>query len=77
MPQKAKSQYTNGADIGCLSQMESQGYVFKNDSGVHKSCLEILKEHFIIALRLRVWVNLKDKWLNNNDVATMSHAPIT
>jgi arabinogalactan endo-1,4-beta-galactosidase len=72
-PRKANCQFANGADIGWLSQMESQGYIFINDSGLQKSCLEILKEHDINALRFRVWVNPKDKWCGKRDVATMSH----
>jgi len=72
LPQKAKSQFANGADIGWLSQMDSQGYVFINDSGVQKSCLEILKEHNINALRFRVWVNPQNGWCGKKEVATMS-----
>jgi arabinogalactan endo-1,4-beta-galactosidase len=72
LPQKANCQFANGTDIGWLSQMESQGYVFLNDSGVQKSCMDILREHNINALRFRVWVNPKDKWCGKKDVVTMS-----
>jgi len=72
-PREVYSQFANGADIGWLSQMEAQGYVFNNGSGVQKNCLEILKEKGINALRFRVWVNPTGKYCNKKDVAYMSH----
>jgi len=68
-----KAQFAKGADIGWLSQMETQGYIFKNDSGVQENCLQILKEHGINALRFRVWVNPSGKYCNKKDVAYMAH----
>lgn len=73
LPLIASAQFANGADIGWLSQMESQNCIFINDSGKQESCLEILKEHHINSLRFRVWVNPQSKWCNKNDVATMAH----
>jgi arabinogalactan endo-1,4-beta-galactosidase len=49
--------FANGADVSWLPQMEAQGYKFYDDSGVQKDCLQILKEHGIDSIRLRVWVN--------------------
>ncbi|MGD0038104.1 MAG: glycosyl hydrolase 53 family protein [Bacteroidota bacterium] len=72
-PQDVHSQFANGADIGWLSQMEAQGYVFNNDSGVPENCLVILKEHGINALRFRVWVNPAGGWCGKKDVAYMAH----
>jgi arabinogalactan endo-1,4-beta-galactosidase len=72
-PQEIYSQFANGADIGWLSQMEAQGYVFNNGSGVQENCLVVLKEHGINALRFRVWVNPTGKYCNKKDVAYMSH----
>lgn len=72
-PQEVYSQFANGADIGWLSQMESQGYKFNNDSGVQENCLAILKEHGMNALRFRVWVNPTGGWCGKKDVATMAH----
>lgn len=46
-----------GADVSWLPQMEAQGVVFYDDFGVRKDCLQILKEHGINSVRLRVWVN--------------------
>jgi arabinogalactan endo-1,4-beta-galactosidase len=72
-PHEVHSQFANGADIGWLSQMESAGYVFYNDSGIQKNCLEILKENGINALRFRVWVNPVGGWCGKKDVAMMAH----
>jgi arabinogalactan endo-1,4-beta-galactosidase len=72
-PQDIRSQFANGADIGWLSEMESEGYVFVNDSGVQKNCLEILEEHGINALRFRVWVNPGTEWCSKKGVAYMAH----
>lgn len=46
-----------GADVSWLQQMEARGYKFYDDNGVQKDCLQILKEHGIDSIRLRVWVN--------------------
>jgi arabinogalactan endo-1,4-beta-galactosidase len=37
--------------------MEATGYKFYDSSGVQKDCLQILKDHGINTVRLRVWVN--------------------
>lgn len=49
--------FANGADVSWLPQMEAKGYKFYDDNGVQKDCLQILKEHGINSIRLRVWVN--------------------
>jgi arabinogalactan endo-1,4-beta-galactosidase len=68
-----RAQFANGADIGWLSQMEAQGYVFKDNSGVQRNCLDILKSKGINALRFRVWVNPSSKYCSKQDVAYMAH----
>ncbi len=71
--QVIKAQFANGADVGWLSQMEYYKYVFKDDSGNQKNCLEILKEKGINALRFRVWVNPTGNFCGKRDVAYMAH----
>lgn len=73
LSQQVKAQFANGADIGWLSEMEARGYVFKDNSGIQKNCLEILKEKGINALRFRVWVNPTGKYCGKKDVAYMAH----
>ena len=53
----AKAQFVKGADVGWLSQMEATDYKFYDSLGTEKKCLQILKEHGINTMRLRVWVN--------------------
>ncbi|MBB3188038.1 glycoside hydrolase family 53 protein [Microbacter margulisiae] len=52
-----KAQFVRGADIGWLQQMEATGYKFYDSDGIQKNCLQILKNHGINTVRLRVWVN--------------------
>ncbi len=72
-PKEVKAQFANGADVGWLSQMENSGYVFKDNSGVQKNCLEILKEKGINSLRFRVWVNPSGNYCNKRDVVHMAY----
>ncbi len=69
---QAKAQFANGADVSWLSEMEHYGYVFKDNSGVQKDCLEILKEKGINALRFRVWVNPANGYCGKKDVVRMA-----
>ena len=46
-----------GADIGFLSQLESQGVEWVDDNGNTRDALELLKEKGVNAVRLRVFVN--------------------
>jgi arabinogalactan endo-1,4-beta-galactosidase len=69
----ARAQFANGADIGWLSQMEAQGVIFKDNSGVQRNCLDILKSKGINALRFRVWVNPRSVYCSKKDVAYMAH----
>ena len=70
---EANAQFANGADVSWLSEMENDGYVFKDNSGVQKNCLEILKEKGINALRFRVWVNPQNGYNGIKDVANKSY----
>lgn len=71
-PGTAGAQFAGGADIGWLSQMEAQGYVFKDNAGVQGNCLDILRGKGITALRFRVWVNPSGKYCSKADVAYMA-----
>ncbi len=54
---KASAAFACGADVSWLPQMEAKGYKFYDDNGVQKDCLQILKEHGMDSIRIRVWVN--------------------
>jgi arabinogalactan endo-1,4-beta-galactosidase len=72
----AKAQFSKGADIGWLQQMEATGYKFYDSTGVQKDCLEILKDKGINTVRLRVWVKPSDNKINGhcskNEVIAMA-----
>ncbi|MGK9475737.1 glycosyl hydrolase 53 family protein [Melioribacter sp. OK-6-Me] len=69
---KALAQFANGADVGWLSEMEAYHYIFRDNSGNQKDCLQILKEKGINALRFRVWVNPSNKYCSKSDVTYMA-----
>lgn len=62
--------FAKGADIGWLSEMESKGIKFYDNSGAQKDCIELLKSKGINSIRLRVWVNpaATGNWCNAADV---------
>lgn len=49
--------FANGADVGWLPQMEATGFKFYDDDKTEQDCLQILKDHGIDSIRLRMWVN--------------------
>jgi arabinogalactan endo-1,4-beta-galactosidase len=62
----AKAQFVKGADVGWLSQMEATNYKFYDSLGAEKNCLQILKDHGINTIRLRVWVNPSSDRINGH-----------
>ncbi|PMD92303.1 arabinogalactan endo-1,4-beta-galactosidase [Siphonobacter sp. BAB-5405] len=58
--------FAKGADVGWLQQMEATGYVFYNEQGKPQDCLEILRDHGINSIRLRVFVNPNDDKINGH-----------
>lgn len=64
----AAETFARGADVSWISEMEGAGYVWYNDSGLQQDVLQILKDHGIDAIRLRVWVNPPGGWNGIDDV---------
>ena len=64
--------FAKGADIGWLSEMEAAGVPFYDNDGTAKDCLQILKDHGINSIRLRVWVNPASNWCGKDDVVAMA-----
>ena len=67
-PNPTASFYAKGADIGWLTEMESQGKKFYDATGQEKDCIQLLKDLGINSIRLRVWVNPTNGWNNASDV---------
>ena len=63
---KSHAQFVRGADIGWLSQMEATGYKFYDSTGTQRDCLQILKDHGINTVRLRVFVNPSTDKINGH-----------
>ncbi|WP_185235318.1 glycosyl hydrolase 53 family protein [Teredinibacter franksiae] len=59
--------FTKGADVSWLTEMEANGYRFYDDNGTERDLFEILKEHGMDSIRLRVWVNPNGGWSGISD----------
>lgn len=62
--------FAKGADVSWLTEMESAGRKFYNNTGAEQDCMVILKSLGINTVRLRVWVNPANGWNNKADVVT-------
>ena len=60
--------FAKGADVSWLTEMEAAGRKFYNDQGEEADLFDILKDHGINAIRLRVWVNPEGGWNGTADV---------
>lgn len=72
---EVSADFIKGADISTLIDMEKSGFVFKDENGNPKDCLQILKDNGVNYIRLRLWNDPKDENGNyygagNNDLAT-------
>lgn len=52
--------FAKGADVSWLPQMEAAGFFFRDADGQARDCLQILKDHGMDTIRLRVFVNPSD-----------------
>ena len=59
--------FTKGADVSWITEMEASNYAFYNDSGNQQDLFQILKDHGMDAIRLRVWVDPDGGWNNIED----------
>ncbi|MER2492879.1 ricin-type beta-trefoil lectin domain protein [Catenovulum sediminis] len=60
--------FAKGADVGWLSEMEYYGTQFYNDAGQEQDVIQILKDHGMDSIRLRVWVDPEGGWNGIDDV---------
>lgn len=60
-----------GADVSWMTEMESEGFTWKDNAGNTKELLPLLKEYQLDAIRLRVWVDPSisgaNGWCDIND----------
>jgi arabinogalactan endo-1,4-beta-galactosidase len=67
-PVASAQTFAKGADVSWITQMEASGYRWQNDNGTQQDLLQILKDHGMNSIRLRVWVNPAGGWNGVNDV---------
>lgn len=69
-PAFADSDFTLGADISWLTEMESKGNKLYNYNGEERETTALMKEMGLNAVRLRVWVNPSEhgNWCNKEDL---------
>lgn len=70
---EASTPFAYGADIGWMKQMEDGGVSWVDDNGKPADSLQILKDHGINSVRLRVFVNPPSDyyWLKDGTTWTM------
>ena len=64
----SSSSFAYGSDVSWVTQMESSGYKWYNNSGVQQDLFTILAGKGINAIRLRLWVNPSGGWCDLSDV---------
>jgi len=67
-PAASAQAFAKGADVSWITQMEASGYRWYNDNGTQQDVLQILKDHGMNTIRLRVWVNPAGGWNGVNDL---------
>ena len=79
--QFSKNYISKGADVSWMTEMESEGFVWKDVYGNTKELMPLLKEYQLDAIRLRVWVNPENSgangWCDIDDLvqkATLANA---
>lgn len=62
--------FSLGADISWVTELESQGHKFYNSNGIETECTKLMKEYGMNAIRLRVWVDPSEhgNWCNKEDL---------
>jgi arabinogalactan endo-1,4-beta-galactosidase len=61
-----------GADVSSLKKSEDLGGIYRDENGVKGDALQILQEHGINYLRLKVWINSPDGYHNLDRVLHMA-----
>ena len=60
--------FAKGADVSWITQMEQANYRFYNEGGTQQDLFQLLHDHDLNTIRLRVWVNPAGGWSGKNDV---------
>ena len=60
--------FSKGADVSWVTQMEQSNYRFYNEAGTPQDLFQLLHDHDLNTIRLRVWVNPAGGWNGTTDV---------
>lgn len=60
--------YAKGADIGWITELESKGCKFYDNSGKERECTALMQSIGCNSVRYRVWVNPENGWNSKEDV---------
>ena len=60
--------FAKGADVSWVTQMEQSNYHFYNEAGTPQDLFQLLHDHDLNTIRLRVWVNPAGGWNGTTDV---------
>ena len=69
---ETQNNWTKGADLSWLSEMEHDSVLFRNDDSEPQDCIGMLRDLGMNAVRLRVWVNHPTGWSNLPDMLTLA-----
>ena len=67
-PPPATTAFASGADISGVTEFEAKGVKFYDKAGNETECTAIMKGLGMNAIRLKAWVNPKDKYNAKEDV---------
>ena len=67
-PEPEQAFFAKGADLGWVTEMESNGCKFYNEAGQQMECTALFNSIGFNSVRHRVWVNPTDGWCGKADV---------
>ena len=62
-----------GADVSSLQRAEDLGAKYFDEDGTEKEALQILQDHGVNFIRLRIWVNPANGYNNKDKVIQFAH----
>ena len=68
----SRIEWSRGADLSWLSEMEHDSVLFRDDDLTARDCIELLRDEGMNAVRLRVWVNHATGWSNLPDMLSLA-----
>ncbi len=67
-PVPTPAEFSKGADISWVTEMEAAGHKFYNKAGTQMECYALMKSLGMNTIRLRAWVNPTNGWCGTADL---------